>query len=222
MFEPEDIFAGVEPAKPEPLRPRGAVSPTVPGRPGAPAPVGAMPPTKEELGEAPAPRKKVFLVMIAVALLAILGVGGYLVWQQFASKTVTEVIPLIRAPENINVNAPAVNAPSVASPPALVCGNGICETGEDSTTCPADCPLPSPAIVDTDLDRLLDSEEAALGTDPNKVDTDDDGLTDREEVQIYATDPLNPDTDGDTYEDGDEVKAGYDPRGPGRLFELPR
>ncbi len=27
-------------------------------------------------------------------------------------------------------------------PPAPVCGNGICETGEDYTNCPADCPVP--------------------------------------------------------------------------------
>jgi len=225
MFEkePEDIFAGVEPVKPEPLRPRGAVSPTVPGRPGAPAEVGAIPPKPEVPIETAPSRKKLFLVIIAVSLLAILGVGGYFVWQQFARKPVTEVIP-VTAPGVINVNAPAVEAPEAVTPPALICGNGICETGENSTTCPADCPLPAPppAALDTDLDGLSDDEELTLGTDLNIIDTDDDGLTDREEVKIYMTDPLNPDTDGDTYKDGDEVKAGYDPKGPGRLLELPQ
>ena len=41
-------------------------------------------------------------------------------------------------------------------------------------------------------------------------DTDDDGLTDPEEV-LYGTDPNNPDSDGDGVSDGDEVAAGTDP-----------
>ncbi|MFK8080638.1 MAG: hypothetical protein AB8B97_10165 [Granulosicoccus sp.] len=45
----------------------------------------------------------------------------------------------------------------------------------------------------------------ASNTDPLKRDTDDDGLTDREEVIIYNTDPNNPDTDGGSVNDGTEV-----------------
>ena len=41
------------------------------------------------------------------------------------------------------------------------------------------------------------------------VDTDDDGLRDYEEKEIYHTDPNNPDTDNDGYSDGDEVRGGY-------------
>ena len=37
------------------------------------------------------------------------------------------------------------------------------------------------------------------------VDTDDDGLTDADETNIYGTDPNNYDTDGDDIDDGDEV-----------------
>lgn len=48
-------------------------------------------------------------------------------------------------------------------------------------------------------------------------DTDNDGLTDYEEKEIYFTDPNNPDTDGDGYLDGEEVKAGYNPKGEGKL-----
>ena len=44
-------------------------------------------------------------------------------------------------------------------------------------------------------------------------DTDDDGLTDAEEV-LTQTDPLNPDTDGDGFNDGEEVTAGTDPNDP--------
>lgn len=39
-------------------------------------------------------------------------------------------------------------------------------------------------------------------------DRDQDGLTDLDEMQLYATDPLSPDTDGDGMSDGDEIVAG--------------
>ena len=43
------------------------------------------------------------------------------------------------------------------------------------------------------------------------VDTDEDGLTDDDEVNVYGTDPELFDTDGDGVGDGDEVEAGTDP-----------
>jgi len=49
------------------------------------------------------------------------------------------------------------------------------------------------------------------------LDTDNDGLTDADEVNIYQTDPFNSDTDGDGFSDGDEVSAGYSPVGEGVL-----
>ncbi|MEA3464242.1 MAG: hypothetical protein U9R14_04190, partial [Patescibacteria group bacterium] len=48
-------------------------------------------------------------------------------------------------------------------------------------------------------------------------DSDDDGLNDLEEMSKYFTDPNNPDTDSDGYSDGEEVKAGYNPKGEGKL-----
>ena len=69
---------------------------------------------------------------------------------------------------------------------------------------------------DTDSDGLTDSEEAAIGTDPNDPDTDDDGLLDGTEVEMAdgtgCPDPLNPDSDSDTLLDGFEVDTtGTDP-----------
>lgn len=83
-------------------------------------------------------------------------------------------------------------------------------------------PPPTPVVVDTDGDGLTDTREEELGTDPTSPDTDDDELFDKEEVDVYGTDPTDPDTDGDTFRDGTEVRNGYNPKGPGRLFEIPQ
>ena len=74
--------------------------------------------------------------------------------------------------------------------------------------------------IDSDGDGITDTNEAALGTNPNSLDSDSDGLFDNEEVNIYKTNPTNPDTDGDTFVDGQEISNGYNPNGPGRLFNV--
>lgn len=43
------------------------------------------------------------------------------------------------------------------------------------------------------------------------VDTDNDGLFDEQETNIYYTDPKNADTDGDGFNDGEEIKNNYSP-----------
>lgn len=55
-----------------------------------------------------------------------------------------------------------------------------------------------------------ESVEVAIFVDDCVVDTDNDGLTDGEEITL-GTDPNNPDTDGDGINDGDEVMNGTDP-----------
>ena len=62
----------------------------------------------------------------------------------------------------------------------------------------------SPEKMDSDNDGLSDAREAQLGTDPNKADTDSDGLSDSQELE-YGTNPLNEDTDNDDLTDGEEV-----------------
>jgi Cu/Zn superoxide dismutase len=60
---------------------------------------------------------------------------------------------------------------------------------------------PTPDAVNTD-------------TDPGEVDTDGDGLTDDDEVNVHGTDPTSVDTDLDGAPDGDEVAFGSDPLDP--------
>lgn len=67
--------------------------------------------------------------------------------------------------------------------------------------------------ADTDGDGLTDEEEVDIyGTDPTVFDTDADGLNDGDEVFVYETDPIFADTDLDGVNDGDEIAFGTDPR----------
>lgn len=69
-----------------------------------------------------------------------------------------------------------------------------------------------PIGVDLDGDGLNSKLETDRRTDPAKVDTDEDGLTDGDEVFRYLTDPLKRDSDGDGIVDGLEARTGTDPR----------
>lgn len=69
---------------------------------------------------------------------------------------------------------------------------------------------------DDDQDGLTNKAEAEHNTDPFTADTDGDGISDGDEVNVYHTDPLNEDTDGDGLTDGEEINDlasyGFDPK----------
>lgn len=67
---------------------------------------------------------------------------------------------------------------------------------------------------DFDNDGLTNAQEFEYGTDPFSEDTDEDGISDYDEIFIYGTDPLNPDSDGDGISDSDEMKLELDPNNP--------
>ncbi len=75
--------------------------------------------------------------------------------------------------------------------------------------------LTDPNRADSDDDGLSDYDEirtyANLGLNPADSDTDDDALTDGEEINTYGTDPVNPDSEGDGIPDGWEVQYALDP-----------
>ncbi len=93
-------------------------------------------------------------------------------------------------------------------------------TGTDPTKYDSVTEGVSDANADSDGDGLSNAQEIELGTDPLLSDTDDDGLSDYDELYVYGTDPLNPDTDGDGLEDGDEPYIGLDPANP-ETFGIP-
>ncbi len=59
-------------------------------------------------------------------------------------------------------------------------------------------------LADDEWDYIIEYTEL---TDPNDSDSDDDGLSDGDEVNVYSTNPNNLDSDADGLNDGNEVNV---------------
>jgi hypothetical protein len=74
-------------------------------------------------------------------------------------------------------------------------------------------------------DILSSASKTVTGCQPDAGDTnkdsDNDGLKDWQELQIYKTDACKPDSDGDGYLDSEEIASGYDPTKKAPGDELP-
>ena len=72
-----------------------------------------------------------------------------------------------------------------------------------------------PGTTDTDEDGVSDFDEVSTHcADPNLDDTDGDGLSDFDEVTVHHTSPCNSDTDDDEIPDADEVRMETSPLVP--------
>lgn len=170
---------------------------------------------------------KFLKIAIFVVVAAILILGGYLIYTNFLSAedenvlSEGEILAVDNAQneavvvDNTQVNNQNNNQGDFVIPivdqenePMVNDNNGI----EDDS----DPEIVSPSTIDSDGDGLSDYDEVNIYfTNPNLIDTDFDGLTDYEEVMIYKTDPLKADTDGDGLTDYEEVKIyGTDPLNP--------
>jgi len=64
-----------------------------------------------------------------------------------------------------------------------------------------------------DLNKVLDKTSIQRLEQQGK-DTDEDGLSDFDEINLYLTSPYLADSDSDGYTDGEEVASGHDPSCP--------
>lgn len=106
-----------------------------------------------------------------------------------------EGVNAVRAPE-----AEPAPAPVAEAAPEPVADTAPAETSEPVV---ADAAVATAA--DQDADNYLDAAELEIGLDPGDPDSDDDGVADGDEVNIYFTDPFNGDSDGDGASDGEEL-----------------
>jgi outer membrane protein assembly factor BamB len=65
------------------------------------------------------------------------------------------------------------------------------------------------ALLNADSDELTNLEEFQNSTDPRNDDSDNDGLSDSDEVNVHSSNPLSSDTDNDGMADGWEVAQNF-------------
>lgn len=246
--EPEDLFAQTDtPSLPEiPQAPAAPAvsetpsaldagilkpieSPQVTTPPYLPRESMQIPPQQNQSGisaagdtlKEPTMSRGIMTAIIIVVAILFIGGAGWWVYRYINLPDDTTIVPAITdeeviPPQNTQTDTTPTPEPNLGINPdesdTVVSGT--------SSTQPVDDTILFGESIDTDGDGLDDARERNLGTDPVKVDTDADELTDGDEVIIWSTNPLNPDTDGDSYLDGNEIKAGFSPKGPGKLFEV--
>ena len=219
----QDIFANMD--KPDsniPLNPQPSGTITKPLEANVGAQSANQPPVKS------ASKAKLVLVILIILVVA---AAGVLVYSQYFKKAPAEVIipeSVVNIEEDVPVNdseattespvADIIETEINTEEPVAIDTNLSTEEGEP--------------VVETgdniDMGEGLTSEEPAVIGEENTLvpeevavdlDSDQDGLSDADEINVYGTNPLKSDTDGDGYLDGDEVKNGYNPLGDGRLSQ---
>ncbi|MFH1713266.1 MAG: thrombospondin type 3 repeat-containing protein [Candidatus Jacksonbacteria bacterium] len=211
---PEDIFAGsdsIKIAQPAPLEGTQNI-PEIPGD------INQLPSRSQPLlpavpHHASAISRKVLIFILSAVLIAFLIIASYLVYRIIKARNNTvvynESIP-VSQPETQEIPA-QIEEETEPQPEPIA---------EPEPTIPQPPPEPEPeptAPLDSDGDGLTDLLELEIGSNPQVIDTDLDGLDDYSEVKVYGSNPVKRDTDGDGYDDGTEVENGYSPIGSEKL-----
>lgn len=158
-------------------------------------------------------------IIAGIAVLAVTAAAAY-----FLFKPDTNVAPTGGQPmkDGGSLATSTVDDASAAagatSTPYIVPGQKATPTPQDIQKEPT---LYVDIMADDDKDGLTNVFEARYATNPKSPDTDDDGLTDYQEVMSYFTDPVKQDSDGDAHKDGEEAKNGFNPCGEGQLLTGP-
>lgn len=178
--------------------------------------------------------RTIIIIVAVVVVVAIFGFGGYLFYRNVIATTTAvqkQVTPAQVTAHTTPTVTPEVNPGAGATPQEQFPP----ELAPVVPATPPSIPPPTPVTpgsasatgqlgmnpndpTDTDGDGLTDYQEVNVyHTNPLVADTDGDGLTDGDEVNVWHTNPLVADTDGDGFLDGQEVQNGFDPNGPGKL-----
>ena len=131
-----------------------------------------------------------------------------------ANKSLTEgdvvVVPVVAIDAGDVLSFSVSNMPAFAD---LVDNN-------DGTATLTLAPVPGDALISTMTITVTDSGNPALSdsqsfeVNVSSLDTDGDGLSDFDEINMYGTSPTDSDSDGDRIDDGIEVGNGSDPADP--------
>jgi len=218
IAQPSALDAGI--LKPiEPTQPVGA--PYAPSKMQVPPPLDQSPYAPASLNTLKEPTMSRGILTAIIIVVALLFIGGAAWWVyrylNVPKETPENLTPPLTDDTSLPPDSETEPPQEEIDTPAE--SDDLSPIGSTSTQ-PVDETILFGEAVDTDGDGLDDQREEGLGTNPQKVDTDEDELSDGDEVIIWNTDPLNADTDGDSYVDGKEIKAGFSPKGPGKLFEV--
>lgn len=166
---------------------------------------------------------RILLLLFLLLVLGGIGFGGWYFYGKLKNGQST-VVDTKGVSGNINketAKESAAETPVVSTNPAVIISTNTTVSSSEVTASMNNDKILFGESVDSDHDGLDDVREKQIGTDPRNKDSDEDGLSDGDEVIIWKTNPLNSDTDGDSYKDGSEVFHGYNPLGPGKLFNVP-
>jgi hypothetical protein len=166
---------------------------------------------------------RILFGIIVLLLVGGLGVGGWWLFNYFKNRPSSPVDSIV---EKTDQNKVAVNSEEDAKSETQTQPQANEEQQPTQATSTEEVKATNENILfgdakDTDMDDLTDADESKFKTDPNKPDTDGDGIIDGDEIKIWKTDPLKKDTDGDKYSDADEIKNGYNPLGDGKFANIP-
>lgn len=153
----------------------------------------------------PHSNRKVFMIILAVALVLILGAFGYFGYRYAKQqKNGTPTAENTNTGEQANTNTDETpQNKDVTTPKDWQKRYFSSEECSDLNVC-ADG-------SDPDRDGLTNLEEYNTKTDPNNSDSDADGLSDGDEVHVFGGSPLTDRTNSaEDYKDADYAKGGYD------------
>lgn len=240
VSEPEDIFQDAEAAVPPPAAPPSPTIAPPPAPSSAPAAPPAAPPSSA-LGagilkpktpayaaqeppagdetyriKEPSIGKGIVLTLVSAAGLVALGGATWWIYNTYIAGR-APVVPMPVSSGETPSPAPSEDRSSDTPLPSDTSPS----LNESVTDEVVDDQVLFGQPVDRDSDGLDDVREEGLLTDPDKWDTDNDGLSDGDEALGWKTDPRNIDTDGDGFSDGQEVQNGYNPNGAGKFIQPP-